>query len=230
MMFGDRPAAAALEVTLNKVAELGKSIDPEASEMIRDGYVDDGASGGEDEDLDWMMGEEVDPSTGEVTFKGTIQQIVSLGGFKLKLMVRSGRNQDSALEKFNGSVLGVLWDPSKDVIRMHMGVNLSPKRQKIRQGPELTLETIGALDDAPLTRRIIASQVSGIYDPMGLCCPVTIKFKMLLQEIVVSGTDWDEPLEPELDKKAWEALREIVQVKGHRLPPVNSAQGCPGGP
>ena len=104
-----------------------------------------------------MMGEEVDPSTGEVTFKGTIQQIVSLGGFKLKLMVRSGRNQDSALEKFNGRVLGMLWDPSEDVITMHMGVNLSPKRQKIRQGPKLTLETIGVLDDAPLTRRIIAS-------------------------------------------------------------------------
>ena len=57
MMFGDRPAAAALEVTLNKVAEMGKSIDPEASEMIRDGYMDDGAAGGEDEDLDQMMGE-----------------------------------------------------------------------------------------------------------------------------------------------------------------------------
>ena len=106
MMFGDKPAAAALEVALNKVAELGKSIDPEASEMIRDGYVDDGAAGGEDEDLDRMMGEEVDPSTGEVTFKGTIQQIVDLGGFKLKHMVRSGRNQASVLKKYNGRVLG----------------------------------------------------------------------------------------------------------------------------
>ena len=90
---------------------------------------------------------------------------------------------------------------------MHLGVNLSSKKQKIRQGAELTLDTIGALDDAPLTRRIVASQVSSIYDPMGLCCPVTIKFKLLLQEIVLSGTDWDEPLVPELDKKAREALR-----------------------
>ena len=53
---------------------------------------------------------------------------------------------------------------------MHLGVNLSPRKQKIRQGAELTLETIGLLDDAPLTRRIVASQVSSIYDPMGLCC------------------------------------------------------------
>ena len=145
-------------------------------------------------------------------------------------MVRSGRNQDSALKKFNGRVLGVLWDPSEDVITMHMGVNLSPKKQKIRQGPELTLETIGALDDAPLMRRIIASQVSGIYDPMGLCCPVTIRFKMLLQEIVISGTDWDEPLEPELDKKAREALREIVKSRDiifHRSTVPKGALGDP---
>ena len=103
-MFGDRPATTALEVTKRKVAELSESIDPEASEMIGDGYVDDGVAGGENEDLDQMMGERIDPATGESIFEGTIQQIVSLGGFKLKMMVRSGKNQDSALEKFNGSV------------------------------------------------------------------------------------------------------------------------------
>ena len=72
MMFGDRPAAAALEATLDKVAELGKSIDPEACKMIRDGYVDDGAAGGEDEDLDQMMGERIDPARGDSIFEGTI--------------------------------------------------------------------------------------------------------------------------------------------------------------
>ena len=90
MMFGDRPAATALEVTKRKVAELGESIDPEASEMIGDGYVDDGVTGGEDKDLDQMMGERVDPDMGESIFGGTIQQIIGLGGFKLKHMIRLG--------------------------------------------------------------------------------------------------------------------------------------------
>ena len=93
MMFGDRPAATALEVTKRKVAELGESIDPEASEMIQDGYSDDGVTGGENEDLDRMMGERIDPATGESIFEGTIQQIVSIGGFELKHMIRSRQNR-----------------------------------------------------------------------------------------------------------------------------------------
>ena len=107
MMFGDRPATTALEVVKRKVAELGVSIDPAASEMIQDGYSDDGVAGGEDEDLDRMMGERIDPAMGDSIFEGTIQRIVSIGGFKLKHMIRSGKNRASALKKYNGRVLGL---------------------------------------------------------------------------------------------------------------------------
>ena len=109
----------------------------------------------------------IDPDTGESIFESTIQQIVGLGGFKLKHMIRSGQNRPSALEKYNGRALGVLWDPTEDLIKMHLGVNLSSRRQKIRLGEEVTLETISVIDEAPLTRRIVASQVHSIYDPMG---------------------------------------------------------------
>ena len=94
----------------------------------------------------------------------------------------------------------------------------------------MTLETIGVIDDAPLTRRIMTSQVHGIYDPMGLCSPVTIKVKLLLQLIVLSGTDWDEPLVPELDRKARDTLREMVRAKDivfHRSTVPKGAQGDP---
>ena len=96
MMFGDKPATTALEVVKRKVADLGVSIDPAASEMIKDGYSDDGVAGGEDEDVDRMMGERVDPTTGESIYEGTVPKIVGLGGFKIKYMVRSGKNRPSA--------------------------------------------------------------------------------------------------------------------------------------
>ena len=132
MMFGDKPVTTALEVVKRKVADLGVSIDPDASEMIKDGYSDDGVAGGDDEDVDRMMGERVDPITGPSIYKGTIPRIVGLGGFKLKYMVRSGQNRSSALKKFNGQVLGLPWHPEEDLITMHLGVNLSAKRQKIQ--------------------------------------------------------------------------------------------------
>merc|ERR1711867_360005 len=84
-------------------------------------------------------------------YEGTIPQIVGLRGFKVKYMVRSGKNRPSALKKFNGQVLGLPWNPGEGSINMHLGVNLSTKRQKVRLGQELTLEMIDDIDHAPLT-------------------------------------------------------------------------------
>ena len=41
MHFSDRPAVCGLKIGKHMVADLGKTIDPEASEMINKGYVDD---------------------------------------------------------------------------------------------------------------------------------------------------------------------------------------------
>ena len=113
---------------------------------------------------------------------------------------------------------------------MHLGVNLSTKRQKVRQGQELTMETIDIIDHAPLTRRVMASQIYGLYDPMGLLSPITIRYKLLLQQLVLSGLDWDAPLTPELDKAARATLREIVRAQDivfHRSMVPKGAQGKP---
>ena len=65
---------------------------------------------------------------------------------------------------------------------------------------------------------------------MGLCSPITIKFKLLLQLIVLSGVDWDDPLVPELDRKAWDTLREMVRAKDivfHRSTVPKGLKGTP---
>ena len=48
-----------LEVVKWKIADLGQKIDPEAAEMLRRGYVDDGASGGSSDTVERLMGDEV---------------------------------------------------------------------------------------------------------------------------------------------------------------------------
>ena len=55
--FGDVSAACQLEVSKKKIAELGRDTDNEAVEkIIRDTYVDDGATGGSKEAVDRMVG------------------------------------------------------------------------------------------------------------------------------------------------------------------------------
>ena len=81
---------------------------------------------------------------------------------------------------------------------MHMGVNLSTKKQKVRMGDEVTLDTLGVIDDMLLTQRVMVSQIYSLYDPLGLLSPITIKYKLLLQQLVQSGIGWDELLPPEV--------------------------------
>ena len=83
---------------------------------------------------------------------------------------------------------------------MKLEVNLSEKVQKIRQGQAVTPVTIDLLDQTVLTRRIMLSQVYAIYDPLGLLSPITIKYKLVLQKMVIKKLDWDERLLPELEK------------------------------
>ena len=59
MHFGDRPAAAGLEVAKKKVAEFGRSIDSQTADIIMRGYVDDGLGGGDEEVVNKLVGEEI---------------------------------------------------------------------------------------------------------------------------------------------------------------------------
>ena len=58
MHFGDRPAAAGLEVAKKKVAGFGKQIDEQTAEIITWGYMDDGLGGGLEHVVKKLMGVE----------------------------------------------------------------------------------------------------------------------------------------------------------------------------
>ena len=89
MHFGDRVAATGLEVAKRKVADVGEAIDPDAAEMIKKGYSDDGVGGGTKQDVERLMGEHYDPEKDEFVYDGTIPQIVRRGGFRIKFMMSS---------------------------------------------------------------------------------------------------------------------------------------------
>ena len=77
-------------------------------------------------------------------------------------------------------------------------MNLSTKKHGVQAGVELTVTTVHLLDTAVLTRRIMLSQVYSIYDPLGLLSPITIRYKLLLQKLVILDLPWDEPIKGEL--------------------------------
>ena len=57
-----------------------------------------------------------------------------------------------------------------------------------------------------LTKRIVLSYVSRLFDPIGLYTPVTMRGKLLVNELWQSKLGWDEPLSNELGEK-WFKLK-----------------------
>ena len=96
------------------------------------------------------------------------------------------------------------------MLRLSMDVNLTQKKQGIRSGENLKPGDEHLIKDAELTRRKLMSQIHGIYDPLGLLSPITIKFKLVLQKMVEAKLGWDEILQGDLEKEARAALTEMV--------------------
>ena len=211
MHIGDRPAATGLEVAKDLVANTGLDLDPPTVHQLKRGYVDDGNGGGTLDMVKKLVGnEEYSESDDSWSYDGTVATIMKRGGFRIKYMIHNGEARPHLLDKFGGSILGLNWDPSSDHIIMSMSVNLHPRKQKLRTGPDLTEETVHELDTAKLTRRIVLSQVHGIYDPLGLLSPLTIKFKILIQKINDLGMGWDEEITDSLRDEVVAVLRNMV--------------------
>ena len=217
MHFGDRPAMCGLSVGLRMTAEAGSEIDPEAASMIKLGYVDDGVGGGDQATVNRLIGEER-WTDGKPFYDGTVQKILNKGSFEVKVMVQSGETRKEVIDLLGGSVLGLPWTPSTDKITMHMGVNLSARKKGVRVGIELSRDTIGLIDQTPMTKRVLVSQVYGIFDPLGLLTPITIKFKLFLQKLSNNPGGWDEEVSEELAEEGRLILKEMVLAPDIEVP------------
>lgn len=84
-------------------------------------------------------------------------------------------------------VLGVRWDVLHDQLVFDLSA---------------VVETAMGLDP---TKRNVISLIGKIYDPIGFLSPVTVKLKMLMQELCKSDLGWDQTLEGELLTK-WKTI------------------------
>ena len=57
---------------------------------------------------------------------------------------------------------------------------------------------------------MMTSQIYGLYDPLRLLSPITIKYKLLLQKLTLRGLTWDAILPDDLMEKARGVPKKIV--------------------
>ncbi|XP_018405479.1 PREDICTED: uncharacterized protein LOC108781862 [Cyphomyrmex costatus] len=62
-----------------------------------------------------------------------------------------------------------------------------------------------------VTKRLVLSETAQLYDPLGLIAPVTIRAKILIQELWLLRISWDKPLPPDLHYR-WLVFKQQLQA------------------
>lgn len=241
--FGDKPAGT---VALRKTAEMMKDEYPIASQVILNNtYVDD-------------IVDSVDDTSAAVEITDQVERVIERGGFQIKHWTYSVKNEGTDIPRklpdccdpvLQGTtepatqpirhnndeqkVLGLQWDPNEDCFRFKVTLNFAPRIRKVRSGPSLNQDQVPALVPMVLTKRMVLSQINGIYDPMGLATPFTLRAKMLMRRLWLGGAKslgWDDPM-PEFMRQEWIKffieLFEMEKIEFRRCIKPKDAMGDP---
>ena len=128
--------------------------------------------------------------------------------------------------------MGLNWLPSSDAFMFYFEVNLNPKVRKVRppNSPNITLENLDLLHAKSLTMNVVASVIYSWYDPIGLICPLILKYKLLLSETIRSGVKWKDVLSEPLQLRWKTALEEAVRFGTLSFPRSVKPSGTVGSP
>ena len=68
------------------------------------------------------------------------------------------------------------------------------------------------------TKRNFLKKMATLFDPIGLLSPFVIRAKMFMQEMWITGTDWDDQLSDDLIRKVNSWFSELNQLQNIRIP------------
>lgn len=134
-----------------------------------------------------------------------IDRILESGLFKIKTWHSNSPELDQTGER-ETSILGVKWDKAGDTL------SIEPTRFHH--------------EGQPWTRRQALSEISQIWDPMGLLGPLLVRPKTNLQRMWDTTLDWDEPLNEELESD-WDTA--MAELRKAAMPAIPREMGIPDG-
>lgn len=136
----------------------------------------------------------------------SLQKVLSSSGFPLRKWLANDPAILSGINAFTlhpdlhtfgaqSKTLGLVWSSSSD--ELLFSTSLSPSIQ--------------------ISKRSILSEVSQIFDPLGLVCPCLMKAKFLLQSLWLSKLSWDDEV-PVFICEEWTTIRSSLRSLELRFP------------
>ena len=236
--MGDKPAGCIAQVAMRETAHLPQFADrvEERRVIVDSAYVDD------------ILVSHNDPLELSEILQG-VEAILETGGFHLKPWVRSGQSGrqgvvptkpetivlPNQLRDGDNKALGVGYHVGEDKLFLMVAVNFSPRKKKMRTELDLTVNDIEEKTPDPLTRRMLLSQVAGLYDPLGLATPLKQKGVILVRRAfqeagTLTKDTWDKPLSDELRGRAVELFKEYARLSTITFPRSITPPGWVGEP
>ena len=110
--------------------------------------------------------------------------------------VSTENNTFSLTESKNQAVLGLIWHARKDEFRIAVSI----------------------VDHQQVTKRLVLSVISRLFDPLGWVAPIVVVAKILMQELWLRKLAWDEELPSDLMIQCKSYCLELDCVKNLCIP------------
>ncbi|CAK9832817.1 hypothetical protein ANTRET_LOCUS9598 [Anthophora retusa] len=192
--YGTASAPYLATKALRHIGERHQKTHPLASRVIvHDFYVDDLLTG-------------TDSISETIQLKNELDTILRSSGFELRkwasneTSILSPQTVDSKqlqiISDTAPKTLGLFWNFEQDILTFSVKNSVNPR----------------------ITKRTILSEISQIFDPLGLIGPATIQAKMILQELWQLRVSWDESLPQHLHSQ-WNTFREeLMYINEIKIP------------
>ena len=217
LTFGDKCSPALANTAMNLTAEESAEDYPAAVEtIIGSRYMDDICDSYDEaiEATDRIQEIDLILEKGHFTVKEWTSN-VDLPGTKPE--TKATHNLFATREK----VLGICWDRTTDTLQV------ASNNAKLLQ---VELGRVNKPIPLVLTKRMVLSIMSGVFDIIGYAAPFLITAKIGLQRLWRANYQWDDDISAD-DKEFWQQwfaqLKELKNVKFNRCLTPTGAQGCP---
>ncbi len=202
--FGDKPAGCIAIAAARETAERFGAKFTEAAWFLKfRTYVDDAITG-----ADTMARLE--------ELSSEMEAVARQGGFEFKETLMSGDKEKDDGEPHK--VLGLIWETEKDRLRVDVKLNLGAIRAGLHLlgNVELEDEPEKALPGV-ITKRELWRVAQGQYDPLGLLCGYTVRFKVLMRSLAEESTGrvvgWDKPVPEGTNKEFREVVKHLADLR-----------------
>ena len=147
----------------------------------------------------------------------SLRAVLDLGSMSVKAITKSGQPPPDAVtsDGKTAGVVGYLWSTEEDTLSLDVKPLTLEKTKRGQPGSPIEGDLAEALK-ARFTKRVLAGRVASIFDPLGICTPITAQLKVDMSTVCKLAEGWDSSLSPDLIPtwvKNLEQIRRLDEIK-----------------